>query len=126
MLRAIRQISTSYKEIFPLGQPFKCLYGAHVLGDYVASSRHRPANPQPAGSRPNAESSPDDLSNSLARVMSLVVAAIADPEVLAQCGSHDLQVEFSSALLDCFISLLDGTVLLTSASPPPICGYIQC
>ena len=135
MLRAIRQISTSYKDIFPLGQPFKCLYGAHVLGDYIASSQRRPANPQPAGSGPDAEISSDDLSNSLARVMSLVVAAIADPEVLAQCGSDDLQVEFSFALLDCFMSLLEGTVSLPPDRPLPfrylcycvyICVYISC
>jgi ubiquitin carboxyl-terminal hydrolase 34 len=40
--------------------------------------------------------------------MSLVVMAISDPQVAAQCPNRELQIELVSALVELFVSLLGG------------------
>ncbi len=114
ILRTIQQNSTAYKEIFPLGQPFKCLYGVHVLDEYLALSRRRTASSRLATLQIDMEGSSDTLPTSLTRGMTLVVAAIADPEVIARCGSHDLQIQLASSLLECFVCLLKVSRVISS------------
>ena len=44
--------------------------------------------------------------------MSLVVMAISDPQVAAQCPNRELQIELGSALVELFVALLGGILQL--------------
>lgn len=108
MLEAIDNPSLAYNNAFPLGQPFKSLYAAHALYEYLSSSRPRPAASEADNQPPDKDGDLSPRAAFLLRTMSLVVMAISDPQVLAQCPNQELQIELGSALVGLFVSLLGG------------------
>ncbi|KAK3333232.1 hypothetical protein B0T19DRAFT_354656 [Cercophora scortea] len=113
ILKAIDNPSTSHRDIFPLGQPFKSLYAVHALREYVASQQRNTSRiPAQQGA---TEIPAHSNETALTKAMSIVVSAICDTEVIAQCPSRKLQLELSSSLVDCLLSLLTDPLLPTSA-----------
>ncbi|KAK3692278.1 hypothetical protein B0T22DRAFT_9213 [Podospora appendiculata] len=114
ILKAIDNPSTSHKDIFPLGQPFKSLYAVHAVREYVTSQQRNASSRIPA-QQGATEIPAHSYETALTKAMSLVVSAICDTEVVAQCPSRKLQIELSSSLVDCLLSLLTDSLLPTSA-----------
>ena len=98
----------SHTDTFPLGQPFKSLYAVHALHDYLGPWQPRPTSPQLDDLSPETDACPSPRAASLIRTMSLVVMAISDPQVAAQCPNRELQIELGSALVELFVALLGG------------------
>ncbi|RFU29187.1 hypothetical protein B7463_g7158, partial [Scytalidium lignicola] len=82
--------STPYTEIFPLGQPFKCLYAIYSLGNYVTMKSLK-------GQLEEAV---------LSRSISLIVSAISNPDILGQCPTQDLRDFLAINLIDRFLQFL--------------------
>ncbi|KAK3380099.1 hypothetical protein B0T24DRAFT_519847 [Lasiosphaeria ovina] len=116
ILKAIGNPSTSYQEFFPLGQAFKSLYAVHALREYLGTQRRRFSPGNFEEQEEYADGWPQSYSASLIRAMSLLVPALSDPEVIAQCPSQELQMDVSSALVECFVALLKDPYLPTSAA----------
>jgi len=106
ILKSIDADSTSHKDIFSLGHPFKTLYAVHALREYLNTQRRKEAVAEGVDEQNSSPTSARDAG--LTRVMSLVVAAISDPEVISQCPGRELQIDLSSSLMDCLLSLLIG------------------
>lgn len=103
VLEAIDNTALSYTDTFPLGQPFKSLYAVHALQEYFGCWR-----PNDVPSTVDEQARSGSRAASLVRAMSLVVLAISDPQVIAQCPTQELQIELGSALVQLFVSLLRG------------------
>ncbi|KAK4237057.1 hypothetical protein C8A03DRAFT_16355 [Achaetomium macrosporum] len=113
LLETIDDPAISYLDTFPLAQPFKSLYAVHALREYLGLQRPKSAvNEQ----RPEGYRKPNPRKNCLTRAMSLVVPALSDPQVAAQCPNRERQVELGSALVDLFVSLLRDPELPVSAA----------
>ncbi|KAK4252308.1 hypothetical protein C7999DRAFT_27033 [Corynascus novoguineensis] len=115
LLEAIGNDSVSYIDIFSLGHPFKSLYAVYALQEYLDSWRPRATAPGEGKlCQPDEESS--SRSASLLRALSLVVRAISDPQIVAQCSNKELRIELSSALVALFASLLKDSDLPVSGA----------
>ncbi|KAJ9131667.1 Ubiquitin carboxyl-terminal hydrolase 34 [Pleurostoma richardsiae] len=107
IILAFRSGSTSYKDVFPLGQPFKSLYAIQALQECLTSRRRSAAatpvhDAESEDGRPAVSTSDDMLRN----VAPLVVAAISDPEVVGHCSTEELQVLLSMKLVETLLLIL--------------------
>jgi ubiquitin carboxyl-terminal hydrolase 34 len=93
--------------VFPLGEPFKCLYTIHALREYLSTRRLRSLAIRAQGTEGESRDIPGEK-EPLLKTMSLVVAAIEDPNVIGGCPTESLQRELSFRLLDTFVQLLTG------------------
>ncbi|KAK4157923.1 hypothetical protein C8A00DRAFT_29151 [Chaetomidium leptoderma] len=116
VLGAIDDPSLSYIDTFPLGQPFKSLYAVHSLQEYLGSWGPRFAASTVDEQPCETDGYRSPRAASLIRVMSLVVLAISDPQVVARCPNQALQIELGSALVELFVSLLRDPELPASAA----------
>ncbi|KAI0887252.1 uncharacterized protein GGS22DRAFT_106755 [Annulohypoxylon maeteangense] len=110
ILTTFEDPTTSYRDVFPLGQPFKSLYALHALREYL-STRQLKSNVMQVSS-PDGESqvnTANDRQDALVRAISLIVAAICDPEVVERGSSEGLQLKLSLELVDNFVQLLKET-----------------
>jgi ubiquitin carboxyl-terminal hydrolase 34 len=100
----------SYSEIFPRGQPFKSLYAVHALRQHIVGQSQKvnePRIPLLGGITNMCKGAVDKTT--LARAVSLIVAAMSDPDVLRDCAS-ELRDCLALHLIDCFVQLLKGIV----------------
>lgn len=105
-LAATMNPNTPYLDVFPLGQPFKCLYAIYALKECIASQR-RKSVPSSLQKQLNLPSVP--FPKTLLRATDLIVSAINDEDVIAQCSSQSLRIDLLSSLIGCFVSLLKGS-----------------
>ncbi|OTB08655.1 hypothetical protein M426DRAFT_159173 [Hypoxylon sp. CI-4A] len=108
ILSAFENPETSYRDVFPLGQPFKSLYALHALREYL-STRRLKSNVMQVSSPDGEISAANDQQDALSRSISLIVAAICDPEVVERGSSEALQLKLSLELVDNFVQLLKET-----------------
>lgn len=114
ILQAFENTATSYQDIFPLGQPFKCLYAIHALREYLSTRRLKTQVLQVSSQDTDTQQKTAlEQHNALLKAMSLLVGAICDPEIVMQCPSEALQVSLSLQLVESFLQLLKG-------KPPPM------
>ncbi|KAI1096295.1 hypothetical protein F5B19DRAFT_140898 [Rostrohypoxylon terebratum] len=117
ILTAFENPATSYRDVFPLGQPFKSLYALHALREYL-STRQLKSNVMQVSS-PVGESQVDtanDRQDALVRALSLITAAICDHEAVEQSSSEGLQLKLSLELVDNFVQLLKETPRVDSVT----------
>ena len=95
--------SVSYLEIFPLGQPFKCLYAIHAIGEYTdgAGRQHSALNVDEV---PRS----DMYKKAVKRAMTLVLEAIGDPNVIDGCPEGHLRSRLSLQLMSSLVRYLIG------------------
>ncbi|KAL7626866.1 hypothetical protein AAE478_003640 [Parahypoxylon ruwenzoriense] len=107
ILAAFENPATSYRDVFPLGQPFKSLYALHALREYLSTRRLKSnvmqVSPQDHDSQLK---STNDQQDALARAMSLIITAICDPEVVERGSSEAMRLQLSLDLVDNFVQLL--------------------
>ncbi|KAK4106515.1 hypothetical protein N658DRAFT_21639 [Parathielavia hyrcaniae] len=116
VLDAINNPSLGFATTFPLGQPFKSLYAVHALHEYLGSSRPTTADFGAEDLIPEPDGNLGPRAAFLLRTMSLVVTAILDPQVVAQCPNQELQIQLGSALVELLVSLLGDPDLPASAA----------
>ncbi|ETS76319.1 hypothetical protein PFICI_11706 [Pestalotiopsis fici W106-1] len=107
VLEALEDPATSHLDVFPLGEPFKCLYTIHALREYLNTRRLRSLAIHAKGTENDSSEIPGQK-ESLLKTMSLVVAAIEDPQVINGCPNESLRCELNFRLLDTFVQLLTG------------------
>ncbi|PHH77273.1 hypothetical protein CDD80_755 [Ophiocordyceps camponoti-rufipedis] len=94
--------STSYKDLFLSGQPFRSLYALHALTEYIDA-----ASGAATGSSLASASPKSSHAEALRRALRLVVQALSDQSVLD--GTTDrLQIRLASALMQKFVELVMG------------------
>ncbi|ROT35982.1 ubiquitin carboxyl-terminal hydrolase [Sodiomyces alkalinus F11] len=101
MLEAIHSSSTPCAEIFPESQPYKALYAAHAIEEYLDSvrlqGRKYSIGEQDETGEPKAQFAPID------RVHSLLVQAISDLQVLDVYSGESIQGHLCSSLMGLYL-----------------------
>ncbi|KAF9874053.1 ubiquitin carboxyl-terminal hydrolase [Colletotrichum karsti] len=117
MLAAFDSPDTSYRQIFPLGQPFKCLYALYAMREYMDSAgrRLKEASSTPAT---RDDAAVDAYLEALVRVRRLVVSAISDPELIESCASEMLKSRLTFSLMNAYTLTFREPVVLGSAVKP--------
>ena len=103
-LEKVDSDSASYLEVFPLSEPFKCLYAIHVLREYAGSAERRHRTPDVDGAP-----RPDAYKKALERAVTLILAAIGDPDVISRCPAGHLRSRLSLQLMNSLVDYL-GTL----------------
>ncbi|KAK4190072.1 ubiquitin carboxyl-terminal hydrolase 34 [Podospora australis] len=109
IFKAIQDSHLSYRDLFPLGQPFKSLYTLHALREYIASKRPKVASAVIKAkdhTEDNNQSAVSLYADALMRAVSLVVPAICSEEVGAQCSGLGLQMDLGTNLVELLVGLL--------------------
>lgn len=100
ILDLLTKNTTSYLDIFPIGQPLKSLYALYAIGEYL--------NPLSPLANPSDESGGYDCA--LRRILKLVVSAISDRKVIDSGSGAILKAKLASRLVRQFARILTGTV----------------
>ncbi|KAI5922223.1 ubiquitin carboxyl-terminal hydrolase [Camillea tinctor] len=115
ILAAFESSDTSYRDIFPLGQPFKCLYALHALREYLSTRRLKSSVMQLSGKDSEArQKTVGDQEDALIKAMSLIVSAICDQNVITRCSSEGIRLMLSLQLVENFVQLLKETMNLAA------------
>ncbi|KAH7221013.1 hypothetical protein BKA60DRAFT_48685 [Fusarium oxysporum] len=116
-MRLIGSETTSSKDIFPSGQPFKSLYAVHALIEYaetlLPSQLISHLNDVTTGSG----SDPVTLPEALKRPISFIVQAISDEDIF-NGASVLLRLKLASTLLHAVRQFLDRVGTLRGSVPP--------
>ncbi|KAF4990869.1 hypothetical protein FDECE_14224 [Fusarium decemcellulare] len=108
LLRSIDSEATSYRDVFPPGQPFKSLYAVHALIEYTEAALHGRINGDEGlndvSSGPNSRSTA--YAKALKTSMSFVVQAISDESVFDR-ASVGLRLRLTGTLIHAFRRFLD-------------------
>lgn len=99
--------STSYKDLFLPGQPFKSLYAIHALTEYIEGASRTALRVDRSTTAPKADLQ-SSQEQALRRSLQLVVQALSDPEVLGGSISR-LQIRVVSSLMQKLVQLVQGT-----------------
>jgi len=99
--------SSSYKEIFPAGQPFKSLYALYALRVFLNSTRRN----NDGDVLLSGDASFLDLQSALKRAMKLIVDALSDDDVVERTASKDIEVMLFLQLIEFYQELLKGMCL---------------
>ncbi|EXK37593.1 hypothetical protein FOXG_09439 [Fusarium oxysporum f. sp. lycopersici 4287] len=116
-MRLIGSETTSSKDIFPSGQPFKSLYAVHALIEYaetlLPSQLISHLNDATTGSGPD----PVILPEALKTPISFIVQAISDEDIF-NGASVLLRLKLASTLLHAVRQFLDRVGTLRGSAPP--------
>ncbi|KAI0187692.1 ubiquitin carboxyl-terminal hydrolase [Xylaria flabelliformis] len=110
ILAAFESPSTSTRDIFPLGQPFKCLYAIHALREYLNTRRLKTTIHASSREATTEQQLRNDQQYAVAKAISLIIAAICDPDVIGQCSNMDIRLQLSLELVENFAQLLKESI----------------
>ncbi|KAH8686753.1 hypothetical protein BGZ61DRAFT_45221 [Ilyonectria robusta] len=108
ILKSIDSDGSSYRDVFPPGQPYKSLYAVHALLQYTEAALHGRVNSE-RGACDGTEdrpSQPVSYAQAVKTSLSLIVQAISDEDVLDR-ASLGLRLKLSSALIHAFMRFAD-------------------
>lgn len=109
ILKSIDSDGSSYRDVFPPGQPYKSLYAVHALLQYTEAALHGRVNSE-RGACDGTEdrpSQPVSYAQAVKTSLSLIVQAISDEDVLDR-ASLGLRLKLSSALIHAFMRFADS------------------
>ncbi|KAF4123223.1 ubiquitin carboxyl-terminal hydrolase 34, partial [Geosmithia morbida] len=114
-IKSFEDEKTSYKDIFPRGQPFRSLYAIHALFEYkelAVQSRRLGDLPSTVAGTPDSNKFPGlpriTYSKARGRSVSLVLQAILDPDVVAHMSAR-LELELTSSLMHILMQWLQDS-----------------
>jgi ubiquitin carboxyl-terminal hydrolase 34 len=108
-LPTLFEVDTLHSEIFPAGQPFKCLYAIHALREYILEQSRKvgcSCITWPEITTHRSQGTANDAA--LTRAISLIVSAISDQDVLLQCATDDLRDYLALQMITCLVDFLRG------------------
>ncbi|KAI0455620.1 hypothetical protein F5B21DRAFT_503179 [Xylaria acuta] len=110
ILAAFESSSTSPRDVFPLGQPFKSLYAIHALREYLNTRRLKNSMRASSHEATTEKQLRNDQQDAVAKAISLIIAAICDPDVIGQCFNEDMRLQLGLELVDTFVQLLKESI----------------
>ncbi|KAI0446011.1 hypothetical protein F4803DRAFT_559647 [Xylaria telfairii] len=110
ILAAFESPSTSPRDVFPLGQPFKSLYAIHALREYLNTRRLKNTMHASSHEATTEEQLRNDQQDAVAKAMSLIIAGICDPDVIDRCFNEDMRLQLALELVDSFVQLLKEAI----------------
>ncbi|TEA16209.1 Ubiquitin carboxyl-terminal hydrolase 34 [Colletotrichum sidae] len=115
MTAAFDSADTPYRQVFPPGQPFKSLYALYAMKEYINTATHRLKE---AASIPSDDerAAPEAYLEALMRVRRLIVAAVADPEIIESGGSDHLKNRLGFILMYTYMLSLKEPPVASSSS----------
>ncbi|KAF5579523.1 hypothetical protein FPCIR_11057 [Fusarium pseudocircinatum] len=116
-MRLISSGTTSSKDIFPSGQPFKSLYAVHVLVEYAETLLPSQLIGHLSGVTTGPGSDPAILPEALRTPISFIVQAISDEDIF-NGASVFLRLKLASTLLHALRQFLDRVGNLGGSVPP--------
>ncbi|KAK8049930.1 Ubiquitin carboxyl-terminal hydrolase [Apiospora phragmitis] len=119
-LQAFEDGTATSEDMFPLGQPFKCLYAIHALREYLSTRRLKAQVSQV--SEPDTDAHKRvvlDQSEALLKAASLVVTVICNTEVIGRCANETIRIMLTLHLVDNLVQLLKE-----SSTVPSIVDYL--
>ncbi|KAG5780405.1 hypothetical protein H9Q73_005933 [Fusarium xylarioides] len=116
-MRLISSGTTSSKEIFPSGQPFKSLYAVHALVEYAETLLPSQLISHLNGVTTGSGSDPVILPEALKTPISFIVQAISDEDIF-DGASVFLRLKLASTLLHALRQFLDRVGNLRGSVPP--------
>lgn len=124
LLQSFERDETSYRAVFPPGQPFKSLYSVHALSEYIETAFYGPMDVDGAvddGHNKATDSPSGPYAKALRKSISLVVQAISDEEVF-DGTSVSLRLRLTQVLISTFQRFLHSMSmpLTSSAQANPI------
>ncbi|KAH6687235.1 ubiquitin carboxyl-terminal hydrolase [Plectosphaerella plurivora] len=114
-LELIDSPTSSHHDIFPKGEPYKCLYAVYTLDQYLNTAQKRIVLLS-GGARD--EDAITAAKNALARAWALVVDAVSDADLLS--GSEDVlpKYQLSETLMQLHLRVLNDSVVLGQTTIP--------
>ncbi|KAL2752808.1 hypothetical protein ACRALDRAFT_1044844, partial [Sodiomyces alcalophilus JCM 7366] len=103
MLEAIHSESTPCAEIFPERQPYRALYAAHAIQEYLDSARRQGKTYYSVGEGDDVTSGQKAHVVLNARVHSLLIKAISDLQVFDACTEGGIQGRLCSSLIGLYL-----------------------
>ncbi|KAF5245444.1 hypothetical protein FANTH_7352 [Fusarium anthophilum] len=116
-MRLISSGTTSSKDIFPSGQPFKSLYAVHALIEYAETLLPSQLTGQLNDVATGSGSDPVILPEALKTPISFIVQAISDEDIF-NGASVFLRLKLASTLLHALRQFLDRVGNLRGSVPP--------
>ncbi|GAP89275.1 putative ubiquitin carboxyl-terminal hydrolase [Rosellinia necatrix] len=111
ILAAFENPSTSPRDVFPLGQPFKSLYAIYALREHLHTRRLKNTMMYASSHEAtNQQQFTNDRQDAVAKAISLIAAAICDPDVIDQCSNEGMRLKLGLQLVDAFVQLLKETI----------------
>ncbi|KAH7160030.1 hypothetical protein B0J13DRAFT_119407 [Dactylonectria estremocensis] len=108
ILKSFDSDGSSYRDVFPPGQPYKSLYAVHALLQYTEAAFHGRVASEDSTSDGSSDrpSQPVGYAQAVKMSMSLIVQGISDEDVLDR-ASLTLRLKLSCALMHAFLRLAD-------------------
>ncbi|KAJ0301866.1 hypothetical protein COL516b_007371 [Colletotrichum fioriniae] len=120
MLATFDSPDTSYRQVFPSGQPFKSLYALYAMTEYIGAAGRR-LNEATVTLTDAVDADIDAYLDALVRVRALVVAAISDREILGDCASGTLQNRLTYNLMNVYgLTFRDPDIDELDVRPKPV------
>lgn len=105
ILNLLAKETTTYEDVFPVGQPLKSLYALYAIQKYLASL-----------SPMNAPSDSGIYGDALQRILKLVIAAISDPEVIDSGSGVILKAKLAARLVQQYGAILTDPLCASSTA----------
>ena len=100
--------STSYMQVFPIGQPFKCLYAIYALAEYIDAYRRRMTT------WPDRDDTEATYLATIKKALGLIFSAISDPQIIDSCPSDHVKMQLSLSLMNALVDFLRAWRMSTS------------
>lgn len=126
IIAAFESSNTSSRDVFPVAQPFKSLYAIYALREYLHTRRLKNSVMYASSHEATTQQQlTNDHQDAVAKAISLIVAAICDPDIIDQCSNEEMRMQLSLELADTLVQLLKGMEY-----PPALvnfpCSYANC
>jgi ubiquitin carboxyl-terminal hydrolase 34 len=100
--------SSSYKDIFPAGEPFKSLYALYSLRVFLDGAQHH----QDEDTLLSGDVLSVEVQSALKRAMKLIVDVLSDDEIVDRNVSKEIEVTLFLQLLEMYQELIKGACVL--------------
>lgn len=109
IIAAIESSDTSSRDVFPVAQPFKSLYAIYALREYLHTRRLKNTVMYASSHEATTQQQlRNDHQDAVAKAISLIVAAICDPDIIDQCSNEQMRLQLGLELADTLVQLLKG------------------
>ena len=110
----IEEPGTTYSDLFLPGETLKSLYAIHALREYVNTEKLKSIITQKIEQNSGQQKlfATADHEKALTKGISLIVAAICDPDLVGRCSDDDLRTTLALQLVDTYVHLLKGMMIV--------------